>query len=355
MSVYQRLRLRLVHPRYFVIGWLAILLATSIIAPAPAQQESNEERNASSSEPAAESNEAKDKELADQYQRQLQYYQEQLQKFTEQQKNFERALADLHRQKKQPDGRPPSMTLELAEFLAGLQGEFNRSHEEKARLDAAKRQMELALQQSKMAAVHHDAVPRAFILKQIKAQEAAEVLQNIYADAPMRIAVDEPRNLLVVLSDPKTFEPVAELIRNLDQPAADTVKKKPETLQLRVVWIGNAREGEDEIHTGSSFGPNVGDALRELGFGEPRILHQTMVSTVVAPNNPGEFNFYVPIGPVTRLTGGGNVHMTDEERYKVYFELGTIQRVGDQYEQDQVDGSVSMPLDHYMIVGTSRH
>jgi hypothetical protein len=329
-----------------------------------AQPESANQPDESPAERVAESYEARAKELAkreqlieqraqaqqQKFQAQQQQFEQQVREFKEHQRQYEHAVKSLeHVQRELQSNQGGSLSRQLVEIFAK---DAQKEAQQEA-LKAAKRAMEIAQQQARKTPVPDDAIPRAFVLSRIKAFDAADVLQKIFADAPIRVAVDEPRNLLVVLCDEKMVSPVADLIQKLDQAPADAdVQKKPETLQLRVVWIGNAETSEDKIDVAELFGPNVGDALRELGFGTPSVLHQTMVSTVVGPNNPGEFDFDVPVGTSLRLTGGGNVHMTEDERYKVYFELGAIQQVGEQTELNQVDGSVSMPLDHYMIVGT---
>jgi hypothetical protein len=213
-----------------------------------------------------------------------------------------------------------------------------------------------------------DAEVRIFQLKNTKAAAAAEKVELLFGAQPLRIAIDEASNGLIVFGKAEAIPQVEQLIIKLDELAATgtaeyvdvlvdrNVVTEPaaarRTLLLRVFWLANGVEGLDSAD-GYLPAPVI-NSLVKLGLSDPRLMTQTVNSlSVEGGGSPVEFSTNVPAilfeQPVT-LTCAGTMGATTDNRANVDMQLTVGGFLGVNCD---LKGSLVTPLGHFMVLGTA--
>jgi hypothetical protein len=212
-----------------------------------------------------------------------------------------------------------------------------------------------------------DAEVRVFQLKNTKAAAAAEKVELLFGSQPLRIAVDDASNGLIVFGKAEAIPQVEQLIIKLDELAAtgtaefvdvmverDVVTERSaarRTLLLRVFWLA---DGVQDLDSADAYLPaSVINSLAKLGLGDPRLVTQTVNSlSVEEGGGPIEFSTNVPAilfeQPVT-LTSGGSMSATTDNRAEVDMHLA----VDGMGVNCNLKGSLATPLGHFMVLGTA--
>jgi hypothetical protein len=205
-----------------------------------------------------------------------------------------------------------------------------------------------------------DAQPVMIDLHRARASEAAAVLQQLYGDR-LRVAVDEHLNTLIVLPDPKIWKSVDYVLNLLDHQAerAEKGKRIQSDLQTRVVWVVDGLPGPAETEPNEQLlPPAVVEALHGLGLANPKILSQG-VTTLKSPDEAfSSFSFRLPVnirGGRIAFGGQGTVygprHVEGKgDWYPVSLDIKVTDPNG---VNCQMSGSLMMPLDHYVVLGTT--
>ena len=212
-----------------------------------------------------------------------------------------------------------------------------------------------------------DAEVRVFQLKNTKAAAAAEKVELLFGSQPLRIAVDEASNGLIVFGKAEAIPQVEQLIIKLDELAVagrdgfDTVMvdrnvvtapaAARRTLLLRVFWLAS---GVQDLDSADGYLPApVINSLAKLGLSDPRLVTQTVNSLSVEEGGSSvEFSTNVPAilfeQPVT-LTSAGTMGATTDNRADVDMRL----TVGGAGVNCELKGSLATPLGHFMVLGTA--
>lgn len=215
-----------------------------------------------------------------------------------------------------------------------------------------------------------DAEVRVFQLKNTKADVAAQKVELLFGSQPLRIAVDEASNGLIVFGKAEAIPQVEQLIIKLDELAVagrdgfatvmvdrNVVTAPPaaarRTLMLRVFWLANGVDGLDSADGSGYLPAPVLDSLAKLGLGDPRVVTQTVNSLSVEEGGaPVEFSTNVPAilfeQPVT-LISAGTMGATTDGRANVDMHL----TVGGAGVNCELKGSLATPLGHFMVLGTA--
>ena len=148
-----------------------------------------------------------------------------------------------------------------------------------------------------VAPLPENAVLRAFTLKYVKPEDIGQALHNITGGAGPRIAIDERTNALLIAGTDKQMSVAEQLVNTLDQPGKAQQSKVPETVQVRIVWLLDGLTDTSQFPPKSSIvGPQVVDALTELGFDKPQVVCQQLTTlTLGRPDRSGHFLFQVPV------------------------------------------------------------
>lgn len=211
-----------------------------------------------------------------------------------------------------------------------------------------------------------DAEVRVFQLKNAKADAAAQKIELLFGTQPLRIAVDEASNGLIVFGKAEAIPQVEQLIIKLDELAVAgrdgfatvmvdrnvvTAPAARRTLLLRVFWLAS---GVQDLDSADGYLPApVINSLAKLGLSDPRLVTQTVNSlSVEEGGSPMEFSTNVPAilfeQPVT-LTCAGTMGATTDNRANVDMHL-TVGGIGVNCE---LKGSLATPLGHFMVLGTA--
>jgi hypothetical protein len=214
-----------------------------------------------------------------------------------------------------------------------------------------------------------DAEVRVFQLKNTKAADAADKVELLFGTQPLRIAVDDASNGLIVFGKAEAIPQVEQLIVKLDElaivgregfsaPPAGVFAPKEQTaprrtLMLRVLWLANGVDGLDSADGSGYLPAPVLDSLAKLGLGDPRVVTQTVNSLSVEEGGaPVEFSANVPAilleQPVT-LISSGTMSATADRQAEVNMQLS----VGGANVNCELKGSLTTPLGHYMVLGTA--
>ena len=253
-----------------------------------------------------------------------------------------------------------------------LQHQAQREREPKiAELQRAMAEQEAARAEMAALAARHNqqnvqlpqgATTRVFALQNSPAAESARVLSEILGGKPLRIAVDERTNSLIVMADEETSEVVEALLTRLDvSPPRTQQDLTGETLQLRIVWLLDGNDEHAKQRSANFVGVNVIKALNELGFESPEVVCQQVATFTMGTNREGRFDFHVPVlinSQRWQFQGQGQVQPIGNDRFNLRFDLGFSQvdpRTGRNRsgESGQLGGSIHTPLGHYTVMGTT--
>ena len=208
-----------------------------------------------------------------------------------------------------------------------------------------------------------------FTLKYLPADEAASAVSRVLGDGsprhPLRVAVDERANRVIVSSASSQIDSVKQLLQNLDVKSAEPAQLRaaqasPEMLRLRVIWVSNdPAAGKEESAMGTLDQP-VLDSLRPLGFDSPTVVCQTVTSLVVTKGGDNSFGFASPVEldkSVLRFEGNGNVEANEGGRFLVHIQLAVHSAESDGGLRkspftSQVHGAIATPLGNFTILGT---
>ena len=207
-----------------------------------------------------------------------------------------------------------------------------------------------------------DAEIKFFSLKFVKAAQAADTIGTLLGREPVRIAIDDRTNSLIVVGKAESLTIIEALLSRLDneaqaesapKAAAATlpVSSERQTLLLRVFWLAN---GVDNLDSADGYlPPPVINSLAKLGLADARLVTQTVNSlSVEEGGSPVEFSTNVPAmlfeQPVT-LVSSGTMGATSDGRAEVDMQLS----VGGAGVNCELKGSLATPMGHFMVLGTA--
>jgi hypothetical protein len=212
-----------------------------------------------------------------------------------------------------------------------------------------------------------DAEVRVFQMKNTSADDAADKIKLLIGTQPIRIAIDEASNGLIVFGKAEALPQVEQLVIKLDDlavagqggfsalPAGAGAPKAPvaprRTLMLRVFWLANEVPGLDAPI--EYLPPAVINSLGKLGLGSPQLVTQTVTSISVEEDAGAvQFSTQVPavlFGQPMRMLLSGDLSATADNRSLVDMHL-TIEKGGSVCE---MNGSLAAPIGHFMVLGTA--
>jgi hypothetical protein len=254
----------------------------------------------------------------------------------------------------------------VANEINGLKQQLEES---RGQIAALNEQLAALEREREEEPIRDDAIIRVYRLKYMQAAKAAQTLVELFGNSPIRIAVDERANSIVVAAPEheRYFETVNAVIENLDvatgegdfapadQAAEDyTHAKATQSLLVRVYWLADGvAEDEGTAPTGA-LPQSVVDAVGKLGLKSPRLVGQTVnsLSRDGNPDNKVVFETRIPAllfkRPV-QLRCGGDISPIRDGRVDLSIQL---QAEGHQLDTE-LSGSLTVPLGHYMVLGTA--
>ncbi len=202
---------------------------------------------------------------------------------------------------------------------------------------------------------------KVFSLRHVNAVQAAQTIDSLLGPGPVRVAVDERTNSLIVAGKSESLTVIEALLLRLDAQAAQSAEKTAaaadgrragdgRSLLLRIFWLADGlseQEGQDP----AEFLPtSVVKALGRVGLNNPRLVTQTVNSLAHGEHSSAVFNSSVPVvlrSMPVQLSCEGSLEWLGPEqvRLKVGINLPML--------EIDVNGSLVTPLGHYTVLGTA--
>jgi hypothetical protein len=137
------------------------------------------------------------------------------------------------------------------------------------------------------------------------------------------------------------------------QPGVPPPAATPRSLLLCIFWLADGLPA-DELQNPDDFLPHsVLDAVARLGLSNPRLVTQTVNSLAVGDEEAVEYSIAVPailFKQPTNLSCAGHMRsMMDQTRIGLDMQINVMGPT----INCQLSGSLSTPLEHYMVLGTA--
>jgi hypothetical protein len=200
---------------------------------------------------------------------------------------------------------------------------------------------------------------KVFTLNKSPAAEAARTIESLFGAQTLRVATDDRTNSLIVLGAPNSLMAVEALLGRMDQQTSagpsdvHPPTNPPRSLLLRIFWLADGLP-TDEYQNPDEFLPkSVLNAVDRLGISNPRLITQTVNSLAVAEDQAVEYGINVPaivFNQPTNLNCAGHMRWSPTDNS---VNLDTQLNVMGQAVNCQLSGSLFMPLQHYMVLGTA--
>lgn len=203
-----------------------------------------------------------------------------------------------------------------------------------------------------------NAVLKVFSLRNLSAARAADLVSSIIGQ--VRVAADDRANALVASGAAETLDTVEALLQKLDSAAYDSEEREatprgdaPRSLRIRVFWLADGVP-QDVGESPDEYLPEaVIKAMQELGLRQPRLVAQTMNSLSRDGNrgNPAMFSTQAPalLQQPAVLNCTGQVRPIRDGQAELEVKIS----VGGRAINMELEGSITAPLGHYMVLGTA--
>jgi hypothetical protein len=199
------------------------------------------------------------------------------------------------------------------------------------------------------------------------ADEAAFAIDRAFPKNEVQVTAVPGANILIVTGRRPLVEEVVQFMRQLEQVQRET--EDFPTLQVRLIWLAdNLPDGVGSNPAPNQLDPRVIESLGRIGFSRPKIVFQH-VASVTLERDRGRVEFQSPVilgGNDVSFQGDLRLGRSSGDRYSVSLNAAVSTKValGGVFDASRepapfqdlsgsVTGSITMPLRHYVVVGTS--
>jgi hypothetical protein len=283
-------------------------------------------------------------------------------------RDLERMIAELSKELTPPTPSPsPDDAKWNSAGPADQKTEMLQAQLAKAEQELMKREQKLAELSQQMAKLERqnslpplpNAEVKVFTLNKSPAAEAARTIESLFGAQTLRVATDDRTNSLIVLGAPNSLTAVEALLGRMDQQNSagpsdvHPPTNPPRSLLLRIFWLADGLP-TDEYQNPDDFLPrSVLSAVDRLGISNPRLVTQTVNSLAVTEDQAVEYGINVPaivFNQPTNLNCAGHMRWSPTDNS---VNLETQVNVMGEAVNCQLSGSLFMPLQHYMVLGTA--
>ncbi len=234
----------------------------------------------------------------------------------------------------------------------------------------------LDLKKSPLADMQNSQVS-AFKLKHIQASSAANTISKLLGEEGFRLAFEETTNQLIVSAPAEISKAIGELLQKIDTDPGQkneniaTSQKQTiqKTLQVHTYWIADGLKDGEGRSMEFILPYSVFRALQKLGLVAPRIVAQSTSSLISNANsddvkNSKQFGSKMSAtinGRALQFESHGSLHLLEQQQ--IDLQMGTIisgtshvpKHGLAKFNECEVEGSLTAPLGHYMVLGTANY
>jgi len=202
-----------------------------------------------------------------------------------------------------------------------------------------------------------DGTLQVFHLKNIDPSVLAETLDLLLGPNQLRLVPDAEHGTLLAYAEKESMRQISEMIVQLDATSKSTggatdkpIAGEPQLLMVRIFWLADGLPEGEGTHAMDYLPQTVVDAFDRLGLREPRLVSQSSASVVIG--SEGEvsiFQFDFPAivhGKLLQFQSHGQMILEGQPRIQLRV------AVPGKFE---LEGRVSAPLGHYMVLGTANY
>jgi len=221
----------------------------------------------------------------------------------------------------------------------------------------------LDLKKSPLADMQNSQVS-VFRLQYIRASSAADTISALLGNEGFRLAIEEKSNQLIVSAPAEISKAIGDLLQKIDAASAQknvsiaTSQKQaaPKNLQVHTFWLADGLYGD---LTGQRLPRSVIEALNKIGMPNPGIVAQSTTSLITKSINDISMseNFmhatFKDQGEHL-FTSQNKLSLNKDQRIELHVKIAILKSTAKK-NACELQGSVTSPLGHFMILGTSNY
>jgi hypothetical protein len=197
---------------------------------------------------------------------------------------------------------------------------------------------------------------KVFSLRSVPAKSAADAIESLFGVQDMRVAVDERTNTLIVFGKAEAVPKVEALLLRLDENdqhrgGATGEPQSRRSLLLRLFWLADGLPEGEGSDPAEILPASVLRATQKLGLRKPRLVAQTVNSLAVGGADDVNFATSVPAvlaKQTVNLDCSGEIKLVRDDMAGLEMKIQVTMDVS-----CQVQGSLAIPLEHFMVLGTA--
>ncbi len=202
-----------------------------------------------------------------------------------------------------------------------------------------------------------------FRLKYLPANSAAVTISALLGEKGFRMATEEKSNQLIVSAPAEISKAIDELLQKIDTAPAQKNENRvasqqqsaPKSLQVHTFWLA------DEMPTSSRpdhLPESVIEALNKIGVRYPGIVAQSTTSLIAKSRNDvsmSESFMHATFKDHEFLfTNGVELSLNKEKHIELHVQT-QILKGSEKKNACELRGSLTAPLGHYMVLGTTNY
>lgn len=212
-----------------------------------------------------------------------------------------------------------------------------------------------------------DMTTTVFHLKYLDGRQLQQTLHEVLGDNTMRLALAGNPQTLVISAPVQQAKKVHDLISSLDNPgtSAEHAKSLAKSLMMRIFWVSDGPTFSGALAT-TNLPTEVRAALKQLGINDPFLVLQSNTAFNIDPKRDQTY-FEISDVPANvyfeRLlfNAEGRAAAIADDQIQLELEAKLMRSIplnaneSGYKTENQIHGSMILPLNHYMILGTSNY
>jgi len=235
----------------------------------------------------------------------------------------------------------------------------------------------LDLKKSPLADMQNSQVS-VFRLQYLRASSAADTISALLGNEGFRLAIEEKSNQLIVSAPAEISKAIGDLLQKIDAAPAQknvsiaTSQKQaaPKNLQVHTFWVADGLKDGEGRFIADFLPTSIFGAFKKLGLEDARIVAQSTSSIISNANSDDvkkskQFGSKMSAtinGRALQFESHGELYLLEHQQIDIQMraEISGIPhsldgRIPRRHSECEVEGSLSAPLGHYMVLGTANY